>query len=179
MNITGITDGYFANEAIKILMPDRLQTLGNGLQRVGFGSQIDAFVVSMNRAAEQAAPFAKDIFWTAIKGMSFSDVRGILGGGDTAATEYFQTNTSDDLTAAFLPVVQQSMESVGVTRQYQELVGRFEQIPFMRADAFDLDQYVVGKALDGLFHVLGEEERKIRTNPAARVTDLLKRVFGR
>ena len=179
VSVTGTSDGFFRNEAIKILMPDRLRSVERGLRTVGYGPKVDDFVVSMNRAAEHAAPFAKDIFWNAIKGMSFNDARGILGGGETAATEYFRDKTSDELVSVFLPIVQDSMKSVGVTRQYQELIGRFEAIPLMRADAFDLDQYVVGKALDGIFHVLGEEERKIRTNPAAQVTDLLKSVFGR
>lgn len=178
VSATGVVDGYFRNEAIKILMPDRLATVERGLRAVGYDSQVDEFILSMNRAAEDAAPFARDIFWDAIREMSFSDARSILGGGETAATEYFREATSDDLTAAFLPVVQRSMESVGVTRQYQELIGRFEAIPFMNAEALDIDQYVVGKALDGIFHVLGEEERKIRSNPAARVTDLLRTVFG-
>ena len=179
VDITGKLDGYFLNEAIKILMPEKLKEVEKGLRIVGYGPQLDEFVLSMNRAAERSAPFARDIFWDAIKEMSFTDARKILGGGDTAATEYFEDKTSERLTAAFHPVVKESMDSVGVTRQYKELVGRYEAIPFMKAEAFDLDQYVVSKALDGLFHVLGEDERKIRTNPAARVTDLLKKVFGK
>ena len=111
--------------------------------------------------------------------MSFTDAGKILKGGDTAATDYFRQNTTEKLAAAFQPVVKESMDSLGVTRQYNELVGRYDSIPFMKSQAFDIDQYVVGKALDGLFYVLGEEERKIRTNPAARVTDLLKTVFGK
>jgi len=179
VDITGKLDGYFLNEAIKILMPEKLKAVEKGLRIVGYGPQLDEFVLSMNRAAERSAPFALDIFWDAIKEMSFTDARKILGGGDTAATEYFEDKTSERLTAAFNPMVKESMDSVGVTRQYKELVGRYAVIPFIKAEAFDLDQYVVSKALDGLFHVLGEEERKIRTNPAARVTDLLKKVFGK
>ena len=175
---TGQIDGFLKNEAIKILMPGKLKTVDKGLRMVGYGPQLDEFVMSMNRAAEKAAPFAKDIFWDAIREMSIADAHGILTGGDTAATEYFKGTTSDDLTVAFLPVVKESMDEVGVTRQYKALIGRYSAIPFMKADAFDLDQYVTGKALDGLFHVLGEQEKKIRTNPAAQVTDLLKKVFG-
>jgi hypothetical protein len=131
----------------------------------------------MNRAAERSAPLAKDIFWNAIKQMSFDDARKILGGGDTAATEYFRGKTSGKLTTAFRPVVERAMNEVGATRRYKELVGRAPSLPFGRTQALDIDAYVVTKALDGLFHVLGEEERKIRKNPAARVTNLLKEVF--
>ena len=179
VNLTGRLDGYFLNQAIKILMPEKLRNLEKGLRAVGYGPQIDDFVLSMNRAAERAAPFAKEIFWNAIGEMTFEDARKILSGNETAATDYFKVKTTDKLTVAFQPVVDKSMDEVGVTRQYKELVGRFQAIPFVKSESFDIDQYVVTKALDGLFHVLGEEERKIRTNPAARVTDLLKEVFGK
>jgi hypothetical protein len=177
VNLTGKTDGYFLNQAIKILMPEKLRTLEKGLRAVGYGPQIDEFVLSMNRSAEQAAPAAKQIFWDALEQMTFEDARKILSGNETAATEYFKGKTTDKLTAAFRPVVDKSMNEVGVTRQYNELVGRYESIPFVKKETFDLDSYVVTKALDGLFHVLGDEEKKIRTNPQARVTDLLKEVF--
>jgi len=177
VNLTGKKDGYFLDQAIKILMPEKLRTLEKGLRAVGYGPQIDEFVLSMNRSAEQAAPAAKQIFWDALEQMTFEDARKILSGNETAATEYFKGKTTDKLTAAFRPVVDKSMNEVGVTRQYNELVGRYESIPFVKKETFDLDSYVVTKALDGLFHVLGDEEKKIRTNPQARVTDLLKEVF--
>jgi hypothetical protein len=179
VNLTGKLDGYFLNQAIKILMPEKLRNFEKGLRAVGYGPQVDEFVLSMNRAAEQAAPFAKQIFWDAVGEMTFQDARKILSGHETAATDYFKSRTTDKLTVAFRPVVDQAMNEVGVTRQYKELVGRFQTIPFVKSESFDIDHYVVAKALDGLFHVLGEEERKIRTNPAARVTDLLKEVFGK
>ncbi|MGA2464232.1 MAG: DUF4197 domain-containing protein [Thermodesulfobacteriota bacterium] len=179
VNLTGKLDGYFLNQAIKILMPEKLRNLEKGLTAVGYGPQVDEFVLSMNRAAEQAAPFAKQIFWDAVGEMTFQDARKILSGHETAATDYFKSRTTDKLTVAFRPVVDQAMNEVGVTRQYKELVGRFQTIPFVKSESFDIDHYVVTKALDGLFHVLGEEERKIRTNPAARVTNLLKEVFGK
>lgn len=175
---TGRVDGYLLNEAIKVLMPEKLRTLERGLRAVGYGPKVDEFVVSMNRAAEKAAPHAKEIFLKALREMSFEDARKILSGGETAATQYFKLKTSDSLTAAFRPVVEKSMKEVGVTQQYRQLTGLGSNIPFMKTQAFDLDSYVVSKALDGLFHVLGEEERKIRKNPAARVTALLKEVFG-
>jgi uncharacterized protein DUF4197 len=178
VKLTGKTDGYFKNQAIKILMPEKLKTFESGLRTVGYGKQVDDFVLRMNRAAEQAAPAAKNIFWDAIGAMTIDDAKGILKGPDTAATDYFKSKTTGQLTTAFSPTVHRTMAEVGVTKQYEELFGRAQQIPFLNLEAFDLDQYVVGQALDGLFHVVGDEEKKIRTNPAARVTDLLREVFG-
>jgi hypothetical protein len=179
VSLTGKTDGYFANQAIKILMPEKLRSLETGLRAVGYGPKVDEFVLSMNRAAERAAPQAKQIFFDAIGNMSFDDARKILNGGDTAATEFFKSKTTPQLTTAFRPVVSKSMNEVGVTRRYKDLVSRFEAIPFAKSQAFDVDGYVVDKGLAGLFHVLGEQEKQIRTNPSARVTDLLKEVFKR
>src|SRR5215831_7322094 len=176
VSLTGRPNGYFGDAAIKILMPAKLQTMQEGLHAVGYGPQIDEFVLSMNRAAEQAAPAAKQIFTHAITTMSFDDAKKILTGGNTAATDYFKAN---QLTAAFRPVIDKSMSEVGVTRQYQALVGKFDTIPFAKTQSFDLDNYVTGKALDGLFHVVGEQENLIRTNPAARTTVLLQEVFAK
>ena len=174
---TGRKDGYFGNAAIKILMPKNLRPLESGLRAVGYGPKVDEFILSMNRAAERAAPEAKAIFRDAILAMTFEDVRKILHGSDTAATEYFQARTSSRLTVAFRPVVERAMRENGVTRQYEALVGQYESLPFMKGPNFDINEYVVSQALGGLFHILGEEEKKIRKNPAARVTSLLKEVF--
>jgi hypothetical protein len=179
VSLTGRTNGYFGDAAIKILMPAKLQSMEQGLRAVGYGPQIDEFVLSMNRAAEQAAPAAKQIFGNAITSMSFDDAKKILTGGNTAATDYFKAKTTNELTAAFKPVIDKSMGQVGVTKQYQALVGKFETIPFVKTQSFDLDNYVTGKALDGLFHVVGEQETMIRTNPAARTTTLLQEVFAK
>lgn len=180
VSLTGKTDGYFGNEAIKILMPEQLQTVEKGLRLLDQGEKIDEFVLSMNRAAEKAAPAAKDIFWNAITGMGIEDARKILSGGETAATDYFRAKTGDELTAAFGPVVDDSMKEVGVIQQYKQLQGSYQSLPFASSlPSFDIESYVVGKALDGLFFVLGEQERKIRTDPAAQVTSLLKQVFGK
>ena len=179
VSLTGRPNGYFGDAAIKILMPAKLQTMQEGLRAVGYGPQIDEFVLSMNRAAEQAAPAAKQIFTHAITTMSFDDAKKILTGSNTAATDYFKAKTTDQLTAAFHPVIDKSMSEVGVTRQYQALVGKFDTIPFAKTQSFDLDNYVTGKALDGLFHVVGEQEELIRTNPAARTTVLLQEVFAK
>jgi len=178
VKLTGKTDGYFANQAIKILVPEKLKSLESGLRMVGYGPQMDELVLGMNRAAEHAAPAAKQIFFDAIGDMTIDDARKVLDGAPTAATDYFKSKTTPQLTTAFTPIVQKSMSQVGVTRQYEELLGRAKSIPFLKTEQYDLDHYVVGKSLDGLFHVVGEQEKNIRANPAARVTDLLKEVFG-
>ncbi|HKQ65287.1 MAG TPA: DUF4197 domain-containing protein [Methylomirabilota bacterium] len=179
VKLTGKTDGYFGNKAIKILMPDRLKTVEKGLRTAGYGGEVDKLVLSMNRAAERAAPEAKQIFWDAIGKMSIDDAQRILNGTPTAATDYFKDKTSASLTMAFRPIVDKAMDEVGTARQYNELLGQAKAIPFLKTESYDLDRYVVGKALDGLFRVVGDEERKIRTDPAARVTTLMKEVFGK
>jgi hypothetical protein len=179
VKFTGNLDGYFRNQAIKILMPEKLQTMEKTLRAVGLGPQVDEFILSMNRAAERAAPAAKQIFWDAIGEITFQDAKKILSGNETAATDYFKAKTTDKLTTAFRPIVDRATNEVGVTRQYKELVGGFQSIPFVKNEPVDIDQYVTTKALDGLFYVVAQEEKKIRTDPAARVTDLLKEVFGK
>lgn len=170
-------DGYFANEVIKILVPEDMQKIADTLASVGFQKQVDDLVLSMNRAAEKAAPLATPIFFDAIKGMSFDDAKGILTGGDTAATEYFEEKTSGTIYEAFKPVITTSMEDVGVTKIFKTLTDKYYSLPFVEKKSIDLDHYVTTEALDGLFYMLGEEEKKIRTDPAARVTDILKKVF--
>ncbi len=176
---TGRPNGYFGNPAIKILLPQQLQLMEKGLRLMGKGPQVDEFVLGMNRTAEQAAPLAKPIFLDAVKQMTFQDARQILSGGDTAATDYFKRKTSDKLAAAFTPEVEKAMANVGVNRQYSSLMGVASSLPFGKSGTLDINRYVVSKSLDGLFYVLGQEETKIRKNPAAQVTPLLKQVFGR
>ncbi|MCE5194679.1 MAG: DUF4197 domain-containing protein [Nitrospiraceae bacterium] len=172
-------DGYFGNEMIKILMPEKIQKTADVLRKVGLQKQVDDFVLSMNRAAEKAAPQAFDYFVDAIKQMTFDDAKKILNGGDTAATEFFKEKTNDKIYKSFKPVISNSMNEVGVTRTYKNMIGKYEAIPLMKAESLDLDHYVTNKALDGLFYMIGEEEKKIRKDPMARVTDLLKTVFGK
>ncbi len=172
-------NGYFSNQAIKILLPDNIQKVGNVLRKAGYQKEVDDFVLSMNRAAEKAAPKATSYFVDAIKGMTIEDARGILAGGDTAATEYFKKKTHAKLYDAFKPIISSSMNEVGVTRSYKNMMGKYESIPFMSKESVDLDRYVTNKSLDGLFYMVGQEEKKIRTDPAARVTDTLKQVFGK
>lgn len=176
----GRPDGYFANEAVKILMPEKIRKVSEVARMAGFQRQVDEFVLSMNRAAEAAAPLAAKYFGDAIRDMTLEDVQGILAGGDTAATDFFSRKTRDRLYAAFKPVVAKKVGEVGATRAYTDMMGRFEKVPMMGGrQSLDLDDYVTNKSLDGLFRMVGEEEKKIRTNPAARTTDLLRTVFGR
>ncbi len=176
---TSKVDGYFANRAIRILVPDKARVVTDVLGKVGYQDEVDAFVLSMNRAAEKAAPRAKAYFVEAIRAMTFEDARKILDGGDTAATDYFRGKTQKKLYDDFRPAVSASMDEVGVTRSYKAMVGRYASMPLVGTpESIDLDHYVTTKALDGLFYMLGQEEKKIRTDPAARVTELLKTVFG-
>jgi hypothetical protein len=176
--LTGRPDGFLKNQAIKILLPPKLETVGNGLRFIGMGASVDQLEVGMNRAAERATPQAKQIFLSALRKMTFDDARHILTGGDTAATDYFKRTSSADLTTAFSPIVHTSMQQVGVVQQYDRVI---KSAPGggLVASQFDLDKYVVGKTLDGLFIMLGDQETKIRKNPAAQTTALLKEVFGR
>ncbi len=180
VDLTGRLDGYFRNEAIKILMPPKLKPLVRGMQMIGMGKKIDEFVLSMNRAAEKAAPLAKPIFANAIKTINFDDARGLLTGGETAITDFFKKKTYDPLAVAFLPPVTESMGQVGATKQYNDLVGRFQKIPFAsKIETVNIEEYVVGKGLDGLFYMVTQEEKQMRKNPAARVTSVLRDIFGR
>ncbi len=175
---TGRPDGFLKNEAIKILLPQKLQNASRGLRLLGMGPQLDELEVGMNRAAEQATPQAKQIFLNALSQMTIDDARRIFSGDNTAATQYFRSKSSQDLATAFTPIVHQALQNVGVVRQYDKIKRNQLAAGLMRNQNFDLDQYVVGKTLDGLFYELGEEEKKIRTQPAARTTSLLKEVFG-
>lgn len=172
-------DGYFGNKEIKILMPEKIQKVADVLRKIGYEREVDEFVLSMNRAAEKAAPKATSIFIDAIKQMTFEDARKILQGGDTAATDYFKANTSNELYKVFKPIISSSMNEVGTTKAYKDMMSKYESLPFITKESFDLDHYVTIKGLDGLFYMIGKEEKKIRTDPAARVTDLLKKVFGK
>lgn len=172
-------DGYFANEAVKILMPPSIRKVADVARMAGFQKQVDEFTLSMNRAAEAAAPLAARFFGDAIRAMTFEDVRGILTGGDTAATDFFRRRTHDQLFAAFKPVVAKKVADVGATRAYKDMMARYESVPLASRQSLDLDDYVTNKALEGLFRMVGEEEKKIRSNPAARTSDLLKAVFGK
>jgi len=171
-------NGYLGNDMIKIPIPEKLQFIEKGLQAIGLGSKVDEFILSMNRSAEKAAPYARDIFIDAVMDMSFEDARAILHGGPTAATDFFRKKTRSKLVSAFRPQIEKTLDKYGVTQKYRILVGAYKAIPLSKKlPPVNIEDYVIDKALDGLFYVLGEQERKIRTDPKARVTELLKEVF--
>jgi hypothetical protein len=171
-------NGFYKNPQIKIPLPETVQKAESVLRAVGYGPKIDELSLSMNRAAEKAAPKAKALFWDAVKAMTFEDARQILKGSDDAATRYFEGKTRGKLAQLFSPIVHKTMTEVGVTRTYQQLYAKANTIPYVDRLNLDLDAYVTGKALDGLFYMVAQEEAKIRKDPAAQVTELLKEVFG-
>jgi hypothetical protein len=172
-------DGYFKNPAIKIPLPEKVQKAEKPLRKIGLSKQVDEFVLTMNRAAEKAAPVAKDIFVGSVKEMTILDAIKILQGGDTAATDYMRSKTYEKLYGAFKPTVSKAVMDVGVTKAYQQLVDKAKQSKLIKDESLDLDHHVTSRALDGLFYMLGQEEKKIRKDPVAQVTDLLKKVFGK
>lgn len=174
----GKDNGYFANQAVKILLPSEVQKAEKVLRGVGFGPQLDEFTLSMNRAAEKAAPLAADLFANAISEMSFDDANKILRGGNTAATDYLKGKTYDKLLTLFEPSVRKTMGEYKVKQQYDAITGKVQNLPLVgKAINLDVNHYVSSKALDGLFYMLAREEADIRTNPKARVTSLLRDVF--
>jgi len=175
---TGRTDGFFGNASIRIPLPDALERTAQGLRQVGLGATVDELELSMNRAAERAASEAAPVFVQAISRMTFADARGLLYGGERAATDFFERTTRDDLRLRFQPVVRSSMEQVGLVRLYDRFVGELARFPLIPRPRLDLDAHVTEGALDGLFFVLAQEEARIRQDPAARTTELLRRVFG-
>ena len=173
------TDGFNLNSLIRIPFPPDAQRVAATLRSIGLGSQVDKFELSLNRGAEDAAKSAKPIFLSAIRSLSFSDVWGILTGSKDAATQYLKRTTTAQLTTAFQPIVQQSLDKVAATQYYSTLTTRYNQLPLVRPVQTDLNQYATGKAIDGLFTLIAQQEADIRENPVARTTELLKRVFGR
>jgi hypothetical protein len=178
VQLAGEENGYFNRPEIKIPLPETIAKTERLVRAAGMGDQLDAFVLSMNRAAERAAPEAQAIFWDAIKQMEFDDARRILNGRDNEATLYFQDKTSARLAAAFKPQVHEAMQEVGVTQQYHQLQSQAATIPFLSEWLVNLDDYVTAQALEGLFYLVAQEEAAIRNDPAARVTDLLQKVFA-
>lgn len=176
---TSQLDGYLANELIKIAIPEQLEPVTSTLQDIGLGSQVGELEVGMNRAAEHAATEAREVFWNAITQMTIADAHAILNGGDTAATDFFREQTWQSLQNRYRPIVQQKMDEIGLSRLYGQVVGLYNSLPMVNKPVLlDLDEYVTAEALTGLFIVLAQEEQKIRQDPVARTTELLRRVFG-
>lgn len=176
----GAANGYNGDPTIRIPLPDTLQRIAGALRAVGGGGLLDDLQLKMNRAAEQAAPKALDIFTNAISRMSIDDAKRILSGPQDAATQYFRRETSGSLTSAFRPIVDSALSDVGAVSALKAVQSRASSVPMagQEVQSFNLTDFTVGKALDGLFHYLGTEEAAIRSNPAARSTDLLKKVFS-
>jgi hypothetical protein len=171
-------NGFFGNAAVKILMPPEAQKAEKTLRGMGLGKQVDDAILSMNRAAEDAAKSAAPIFLNAIKQMTITDAVGILKGGDDAATKYLLTKTTVSLTAAFSPVIKQSLEKVDATKYWNSVFSTYNKIPFVKKVNTDLAAYVTDKALTAIFYQVALEEANIRKNPLAQTTNLLKSVFG-
>jgi hypothetical protein len=173
------TDGYYKNSLIRIPFPPEVQRVEKTLRGIGLGKEVDKFVLTLNRGAEDAAKSAVPIFISAIKQMTIQDAWGILKGDKDAATQYLKRTTSNQLTNAFMPVMRQSLDKTNATRYYADLVNQYNQIPLVQKVNPNLDEYATQKAIDGLFTLVAQEELKIRENPIARTTELLRRVFTR
>ncbi len=173
-------DGFFANAVIKVLMPEEAKKVESTLRNVGLGNLVDNAILSMNRAAEEASKSAAPIFVDAIKSMSIQDAVGILRGTDTAATSYLKGRTTASLTEAFRPVIDQALDKTNATKHWKDVFETYNRLPttFNKINS-DLSGYVTERALSGLFYQVALEEKKIRKDPAARVSDILKKVFGR
>jgi hypothetical protein len=175
----GQPGGFLTNVNVKIPLPDKLQLIEKGLRAVGEGQYADQCITTMNQAAEQAVPAAAGVFADSLKNMSVDDAKGILNGPPDAATQFFRKVTESELTKKFSPIVQEAMTKCGTTAAYQQVLEKAKGMsPFFSNPSFDLNAYVTGKAMDGLFKMVAEEEKRIRENPVARSTDLLKSVFG-
>jgi len=176
-NQLSAVDGFFKNAAIKILLPPEAQKVEKTLRDIGMGSLVDKAILSVNRAAEDASKSAAPIFINAIKSMTIQDAVGILKGGDFAATNYLKTKTTASLIDAFKPVIEQSLSKVGATKYWSDVFTAYNRFAANKINP-DLSGFVTGKAVDGIFYQVGLEEQKIRKDPVARVSDLLKKVFG-
>jgi Protein of unknown function (DUF4197) len=173
-----VTDGYFKNPLLRIAFPPEAQKVAARLRQIGLGAQVDKFELSMNRAAEDAAKVAKPVFIKAITSMSIGDAVSILRGQNDAATQYLRRTSGQQLVTEFTPIIDSTLKKNNATRYYTDLVTTYNKLPFVQKANPSLTQYATGKAVDGLFVLVAQEEQKIRENPAARVSDLLKRVFG-
>lgn len=172
------TGGFSNNPLIKIMVPDQFSDVASKVRQIGLGSYVDKFELQMNRAAEQASGEAKQVFFSAISGMTVQDAWGILRGGDNAATQYFKTKTERQLEQKFAPIINNNMQKVGFYSDYRRLLNTYDNIPFTDKPNLDIEEYVMSETLDGLFTLVADEEAKIRRDPLARTTELLQKVFA-
>ena len=174
----GRTDGFLGNPQVKIPMPESLARGERLARRMGYSKEVDELVVAMNRAAEAAVPEARRLLVDAVKKMSVKDAKAVLTGGDTAATEYFRRTSNQALHDRFLPIVKTATDRVGVAQRYREFARPAAALGLIKTEHADLDEYVTLKALDGLYFMLAEEEKKIRTDPVGTGSAILRKVFG-
>lgn len=174
----GKVDGFFGNDRVKIPLPDSMRKIDKTLRNIGMGKYADELVLTMNRAAEAAVPEAKTLLINAVKEMSVQDAKGILSGGDTSATDYFRSKTSQKLSVKFLPIVQQATAKVGVAQKYNQLAGNAARLGLVDESQVNLENYITQRALAGLFLMIADEEKVIRSNPLEQGSKLLNKVFG-
>ncbi len=178
VGLLGQTDGFLGNPKVRIPLPGFLEKAAGFLRTIGQGGKIDELVTSMNRAAEAAVPQAKELLVSSVKSMSVQDAKKILGGGETSVTDFFTEKTRSPLEGRFLPVVTKATEKVGLATQYNDLAGKAAGMGLMKAEDANIQKYVTTKSLDGLYLMIGEEEKKIRQDPIGTGSNLLKKVFG-
>ena len=174
----GRTDGFFGNPQVKIPLPDSLTRADKLMRRFGMGKYADDLILAMNRAAETAAPEAKQLLIDSVKKMTVQDAKGILTGGNTAGTEYFRRTTQDQMRKRFLPIVKHATAKVGLAQKYNEYAEKSVAVGLVKKEDANLDDYVTQKALDGLYFMIAEEEKKIRADPVRTGSSILRRVFG-
>lgn len=179
VNQLGVSGGFNADPNIHIPLPNSLQKVQSTLDKVGMSGMLDDLETRLNRAAEIATPKAKELFKNAISAMTLDDARNILAGENDAATRYFQSKMTPDLVTEFTPIVNESLSEAGAIKSYDNAIGQYKKLPLVPDAKADLSSYVVEKGMDGIFHYLAVEEAKIRTNPVARTTELLKKVFAK
>ena len=178
VNQLGTTDGFNGDPSIHIPLPNNLKKVQSALGKVGMSNMLDDLETRLNRAAEIATPKAKELFVNAINAMSLEDAKSILSGPSDAATRYFQNKMTPDLVKEFTPIVNDSLSEAGAIKSYDNALGEYKKIPLVPDVKTDLSNYVVEKGMDGIFHYLAVQEAEIRANPAARTTELLKKVFA-
>jgi len=178
VNQLGQLDGFNADPAIHIPLPDSLNQVKSALSAIGMSSMMDDLELKLNRAAEEATPPAKKLFWNAITSMTLDDVKGIYNGPDDSATRYFQNKMSAPLSVEMQPIVENALNQVGAVQAYDAVIGQYSSIPFVPDVKADLNKYVVDKGMEGIFHYVAIEEAAIRNDPVKRTTDILQKVFG-
>lgn len=174
----GVPGGFSNNQAVRIGLPGKLGKVADKMKMFGMGAQVEALETGMNKAAEAAVPQAQAILVEAVKSMSVSDAKGILGGGKDSATQYLNTSSREKIRARFLPIVKQATDQVGLAKQYNSFAGQAATLGVVDAKSANIESYVTEQALDGLFKMIAQQEEKLRQNPAAAATSLAKKVFG-